>query len=251
MPLGKDMTWIDAFFETQKRGGLPSNVLHDESIKNAGILETLRKIDYYAAWGRELIAYPAKYGTFAKGDIEDLKNHYWKLPARYVPKATVGKKGIALSIVPKDITQKGDATREIIPESVTILKDFPQTYGLYDFDEKTRMPIDKKPKGTDYWDARYLWRWDEQAICPVARFSYWYGDYRRNIDCGQRHPSDYHLGVGVVEPQRKLKLNHAEEIQVDETFRTKVQKDGLVKVQLPKRLKVKQGTSVEVNVKTL
>lgn len=73
VPIGKDMEFLDAFNAVKDRGGLPSNVLHDDTLMNASLLETIKQAcnGYYGAWCRELIAYPAKYDVFAKGDIKD------------------------------------------------------------------------------------------------------------------------------------------------------------------------------------
>ena len=196
VPLNKDMTWVDAFFATKEKGGLPSNLLHDETLQNDSIWEQLKKLRYYGAWAREIIVYPEKDGVFAKGNIED---HYknWIIPSKHVPKNIIGKKGIALVIDPKDVVVS-NGTTTIIPRTVYV-QSFPQEDGLYDFDKKTRIPIDADPKGDNYWDARKLWRWDEQSVRPLARY---YGDFgRRAVDAVWGH--DVRLGVGVVSPSEK------------------------------------------------
>ncbi len=200
IPLNKDMEYIDAFNAVRDKGGLPSNVLYDDSFQNDRIWESLRKIAHYGVWCRELVAYPEKYGVFSKGDIKD-SDYAWTLPAKYVPKGIVGKKGIALLIDPKDLLIS-NGIMTVIPKNVTILQNFPQTNRLYDFDKKTRMPIDGQPKGTDYWDARYLWRRNSQTLRPLARYDYVFY-VRRGVFAGWW--PYYRLGVGWVEgTQTKL-----------------------------------------------
>ena len=98
------MGYLDAFNAVRDKGGLPSNVLHDDTLLNSSVWEKIKQefSTYYWAWAREIIAYPDKYGVFGKGDIKD-HDYDWILQAKYVPKAAIGKKGIALVIDPKDL----------------------------------------------------------------------------------------------------------------------------------------------------
>ena len=243
VPVSNAMTYLDGFNKVRDKGGLPSNALHDQTLVYSDLWQKLRNTFglYYGAWAREIIAYPAKYGSFAKGDIKD-SYYNWILPQRYVPKGVFGKKGVALVIDPKDLDVVGDQVR-VIPHSVTVLK-FPQTNGWYDFDKKTRIPIDAQPKSDAYEAKRYLYRKEEQTLRPVVRWDDVFDD-RRVVLCF--YGPDYgRLGVGYVEPQAKLKTSDAEK-QLDETFRAKVSKNNTLK--LP--FKVKQGREVEVTLKTL
>ena len=201
------MTYVDAFFATKDKGGLPTNALHDDTLQSDTLLEHIKKTlglgsgySFYGAWAREIIAYPEKNGVFAKGDIKD-HAYNWVLPAKYVPESAIGKKGIALVITPKNLIIANGKTT-VIPQGNVIMQSFPQTDGLYDYDRRTRIPIDAAQKGEGYWDARYLYRWDEQSLRPVSRWYFFYGYLRRNVDCIRRPDYD-RLGVGVVEPQAK------------------------------------------------
>ena len=202
VPLGKDMTYIDAFFATKALGGLPSNALHDDTLQSDTLLEQIKKslgigggYNFYGAWAREMITYPEKNGVFAKGDIKDHTCN-WVIPARYVPKKAIGRRGIALVFSPKDIIVANGKTT-VIPQGKVVVQSFPQKDGLYDYDRRTRIPIDANPKGGGYWNARYLYRRNEQSLRPVSRWGYFGGD-GRYVDCSGR-PDDYGLGVGVVE----------------------------------------------------
>jgi len=197
VPLGKDMTWIDAFHETRSKGGMPTYALHDATLQNDELRKKLKEQRFYAAWCEELIAYPQKDGVFAKEDLTDKNgnlNRY--MPKKYIPKGAIGKKGIALKIFIKELK---DNNTVIIPRKIDILYDFPQKDGLYDFDAKTLMPINRPPKSADYWAGRYLWRWDEQCVRPLCRYDVF--DYYRRIVGAYRSPDGSRLGVGVVEPQ--------------------------------------------------
>lgn len=246
VPVSSGMTYLDGFNKVRDKGGLPSNALHDQTLVYSDLWQKLRNTFglYYGAWAREIIAYPAKFGSFEKGDIKD-SYYNWILPQRYVPKGVFAKKGIALVIDPKDLDVVGDQVR-VIPRSVTVLK-FPQADGWYDFDRKTRIPIDAQPKSDAYEAKRYLWRRDEQTLRPVVRWVDGFGG-RRDVGCDYRPDDDYDgLGVGYAEPQAKLKLSNDAEKQLDETFRTKVSRNNTVR--LP--FKVKQGREVEVTLRTL
>lgn len=247
VPLRKDMEFLDAFKETKARGGLPSNVLLDDRLVKSSFYEklkdSLRNYWYWGAWAREMIAYPEKYGVFQKRDFKDYY-YNWIIPGKYIPQKVIGKKGLCLVITPKDLQVVNGEVR-VIPANV-IVQSFPQTDGWYDFNKATRVPIDAQPKSDEYEAKRYLWRRNEQSLRPLVRDDGGVDD-RRGVVC-YGGPDRAH-GVGVVEPQAKLKLDRNQPPSIDETFRTRILPDN--KLKLPTRIRVKQGRLVEVNLRTL
>ena len=201
VPISNAMEYLDAFNATKSRGGLPSNVMHDQTLVYSDFWQKIRNAfgSYYTAWSREIVAYPSKHGVFEKGDIKD-SDYDWVLQSRYVPKAAIGKKNICLVIVPKDLQVVNSQVR-IIPQSVYV-QSFPQANGWYAFDQKTRIPTDRQPKSDADEAKRYLWRRDSQTLRPLARYVGVWDGYGRRYVYAYRWP-DVRLGVGVVEPSEQ------------------------------------------------
>ena len=198
--IGEDLEYFDAFHAVKDKGGLPSNRVHDEVLKNEELLKALYDKRYYTAWCNEMLANPKEDAPFPSGDFRDSEDDY-VFPAKYIPKDAIGKKGIGLIITPKDLVKGADGKITVIPKKILVRK-IPQKSGLYAFDEDTRLPNGAKPKGDDYWDARYLWRRDEQTLRPLVRWDYDYGDNdRRHVhaDWGR----DSRLGVGFCATHAK------------------------------------------------
>jgi hypothetical protein len=96
-PIGKDAGWLDARELVRNKGGLPSNVVHDNILVRSEDWKQLRGPGYYAAWAREVLVYPEKNGTFKKGNdvvdaVKDEKGRQWVFPASSIPSTAFDQK---------------------------------------------------------------------------------------------------------------------------------------------------------------
>lgn len=251
MPLDKDMDFPTAFFAVKAKGGqLPPNWLHDDLLQNeARYKEVKARRASYWSWLRSNGAYtgtflakPKANSPFPEGDFKDSEYPY-TLPARYIPKQAIGKIGIGLVFEIQDLKDR-DGVYTVIPGKIMV-QTIPQQDGLSDYDPETRVPNGKEPKGSDYWDARYYWCWTSQTLRPLVRYDDWFGGGRRGIVAGRRPYMT--RGVGVVEPQLKLKGNQANQPYMNETFKTKGSGTRTLKTPFT----VKKGLEIEVNIRTL
>lgn len=207
VPIGRDAGWLDARELVREKGGLPSNVMHDNTLVYSDDWKALRKQGYYAAWTREVLVYPEVNGKFAKGkDVVDAftdeAERQWIFPASSIPEVAIGKEKVALFVDPQNV--EIDGKRVVIlaqPEAITVLTPFMQKNGWGKVDEKSRVPLEADLKGVPANQHRYLWRIDGQGVRPLARYD---GDVggRRDVYAGRRR--DGRLGVASVELAAEL-----------------------------------------------
>lgn len=200
VPTGQRLGYIDAFNAVRDKGGLPSNVFHDDELVRSDDWKQLRS--YYPAWAREVLVYPEKNGVFKKGrDAEDAitdnANRKWILPASCIPKEAIGVKGVALFVDPESVEVYGERVAIISkPESIIILTPFMQTDGWGRMDARTRVPL-ALPRDADELNNRYLWRIDGTGVRPLVRGwgAFGFSD-RRNVIAS--YGQDLAFGVGSV-----------------------------------------------------
>ncbi len=198
IPIEKNMTWIDGFNETRNQGGMPSNVLHDDYLVCTEKYKELPS-SYYAAWAREVVAYPQANRVFKRG--EDLVDENWILPWEYISKLNdavefVGEKGRALFIEPLDVHIDGNRVI-IIPDlqSTIVLSNFLQQGGCGKVDEATRMPMkvtDQELNNLSENETRHLYRISGNGLRPLSR----YDDGRCVVNAAR---GTDHRGVARVE----------------------------------------------------
>ena len=206
-----DLSWLDAYEVTKSKGGLPSNVLHDEYLVMSEKWKELP--GYYAAWCRELLIYPEQNGLFHKGvdvidEYKDDKDREWIFPAKYIPKSAISKQGVALFVDPERVELTNDKVI-IHPKKVTVLNNFPQKDKWSNADIKTRVPLevtDAELKKLPDNQKRYLYRRSGITVRPVARdFGIGY-DFRRGVNANGR--PDNRLGVAYVQGASSKEEKH-------------------------------------------
>lgn len=175
IPIGKPTGYLEARRMTKDKGGLPSNVLHDDYLARAGDWEDLIKI--YPAWAKEVLVYPEKGGRFKKGrdvvdSTEDKKGRRWILPASCVPEEATERENVGLFVDPGIITEEKDKV-VIHSKSAVILSRFIQESGKGGkVDEQTRIPLEV---GHELWEKlpgkekRWLYRIEGVGVRPLVR----------------------------------------------------------------------------------
>jgi hypothetical protein len=120
---------------------LPSNVLHDDYLVGSEKWNELNKKSYYAAWVREIIAYPEKDGMFeADKDVID-SGTSWTLEAKHVPAQAIGVKGVGLFIDPEEV-KEDNGKMIVIPKTIIVLSGIIQeSGGVGQVDPNTRIPL--------------------------------------------------------------------------------------------------------------
>ena len=211
--MGKDLSYLDARELVKEKGGLPSNVLHDDILVRSEDWRQLNAQSYYAAWAREILVYPQKGDEFKKGidlvdSAKDDKGREWIFPAYSMPEIAIGRKGVGLFVDPQEMEVNDKRVVVLVrPESIVVLDSFIQNNGeMGRVHEATRIPlyVDKalRDQLTEE-EKRRLYRIDGACVRPLVRY-YDAGFYdRRGVDAGYRH--DYGFGVGWVS------LAHAEQ----------------------------------------
>jgi hypothetical protein len=166
--------YLEARKLTRGKGGLPSNVLHDDYLVRSDKWKGVQKV--YPAWAREILVYPEKDGLFSGRDVvdsnKDGKGRRWILPASYIPKEAVGKEGVGLFINPQEVKEeKGRVV--VYPRSVIILHPFiQQSCGGGKVDDNTRIPLKVDPelwKDVPVEERRWLLRMDGAGVRPLVR----------------------------------------------------------------------------------
>jgi len=203
---GKDLGYLDARELVRDKGGLPSNVLHDDVLVRSDDWKQLRAQNYYGAWAREVLVYPKKNGEFKKGqdvvdEFKDDKGREWVLPASSIPEVAIGRKGVGLFIDPQNI-EVNDKRVVVLaePKSLVILETFIQNSGeVGKVHEATRIPLfvekDERQYLTDD-QKRWLWRIDGAGVRPLVRgCDDVFGD-GRGVGALRRHDDGF--GVGWV-----------------------------------------------------
>ncbi len=195
IPTWQNMPWLQAVEAAGERG-LPSNVLHDETLVRYDAWKQLS--GYYPAWAREVLVYPEKGGEFRRGedvvdDYTDKKGRQWVFPSSQIPEAAIGKKGVALFVNPQRVEVEDNKVTIIADQqSITVLDGFMQKSGWGKADEKTGVPV-SSDESLAYEQKRYLHRFDTAGVRPLARC-----DYRPDVyaDCRP----DTKFGVAQVGP---------------------------------------------------
>jgi len=185
---------------------LASNLAHDECLMS----QEWEKIGgWYPAWAREIVAHPAKDGTFAMGcDIVDSQTG-WVLPwseiVRLVQPGEIVGEGVGLFIGPTDVVE--DRGRVVVlPAYIIVLRGFIQENGgLGKLDAATGIPLAVSPE--EYArlpdnEKRRVMRTEGLRVGPVWRGYGYYGlddNNWRGVFLGGR-PSDG-LGVAIEIPR--------------------------------------------------
>jgi hypothetical protein len=197
VPTGNRLSYVEAFNLVREIGGLPSNVLHDDTLVRFGNWKQLGL--YYPAWAREVIVHPERNGMFRAGkDVvdadPDCEGRSWIFPSSLMPVEALGRHGMALFIDPQEIRVEGrKVVIETDPKSIMIVKQFPQVRGWGRVDERTRLPLALAPESRMFDAERYLVRVDGAGVRPVVRGCY---SLRRVVDASYWH--DLAFGVGSV-----------------------------------------------------
>ena len=165
--------WLKARDLVKDKGGLPSNVLHDDVLIYPNTLKSFKEQGYYPAWAKEVLIYPECDVKFKKG--KDLSiycaSRNWIFPASQIPEETIGKENVALFVDPQEV--EVDNKRVVIlanPKSITIIYTFPQKSGWGVADPKTRIPLDKPTDGIPKNELRYLER-THAGVYPLVRYN--------------------------------------------------------------------------------
>ncbi len=178
---------------------LPSIVLHDDYLVGSEKWKELNKKGYYAAWAREILAYPEKDGMFVQGlDVIDSESG-WTLEAKNVPLQALGVKGAGLFIDPEEVKEE-NGKMVVIPKTIIVLSGLIQeSGGAGQVDPNTRVPLQV---GAQIFaqlndnEKRWFYRISGIGVRPVARDGDGLLDGRRNIGCSGDPGSGF--GVGGV-----------------------------------------------------
>lgn len=194
--LGKDARYLDARKAVAERKmRLPPHPLLDAYVQRNRV---------YGFWADELLAHPVKDGVFQSGkDVVDALTGMI-LPASYVPKEAVGRKGVALVVVPEDVREeRGKVIAHA--QSVIVLDGLTQESDKWvpgKPHEITRIPLvvsaeefERLPEE----EKRWLYRIAGEGVRPLVRGYYsnnWLRVVRRNVYayCG----ADCAFGVAGV-----------------------------------------------------
>jgi hypothetical protein len=217
---GKDMGYLDGRELVKNKGGLPSHLLHDNTLVRFDGWKSLNRKKYYGAWVREINVYPEKDGRFKKGmdvvdAVADSKGRIWKLPGSAIPKEAFEVEKPSLFVDPGIESERIRITEtEVViadPVSVTLITPSIQVNAqVGKVDEATRMPLyvdDALREQLTDEEKRWLYRIDGTGVRPLVRdYLAVYGNRRYVLAyCGQ----DYGYGVGWVS------LSQAEPEQAD------------------------------------
>ncbi|MDE1860250.1 MAG: hypothetical protein KGH72_00865 [Candidatus Micrarchaeota archaeon] len=205
VPTGERMGYLAAREAVRDNGGLPSNVLHDDTLVYSDAWKALRRIGYYAAWAREVLVYPSTYGKFRKGKdavdaFRDRSGREWIFPASSIPQEALERAKVGLFVDPQHI-EVGDkrVVVESEPQLVVVLSLFRQNQGQRGkVDERTRVPLEV-PHDAAYYglpedQVRWLWRTGGVGVRPLARE----GLPNRQV-VGAAWGQDSRLGVASVQ----------------------------------------------------
>jgi hypothetical protein len=140
----------------------------------------------YSYWADELLAHPEKDGVFQSGrDVKDALTGMI-LPASYVPKEAIGRKGIGLFVVPEDVRREHDKVI-VHAQSIVVLDDITQTSGEWvpgKPHEITRIPLVVSAEEFERLpgeEKRWLWRITGEGVRPLVRadsYGFYGGDWR-------------------------------------------------------------------------
>jgi hypothetical protein len=198
VPTGQRLGYVEAFNLVRDKGGLPSNVLHDDILVRSEGWKQLQ--GYYPAWAREVLVYPEKNGVFKRG--QDIIDGQWVFPASFIPELAIGQEKVGLFVDLQNV--EASENRVVIlaePKSVIVLAPFIQNSGeLGKVDEATRVPLyvekDERQFLTED-QKRWLWRIDGQAVRPLVRGWVAVSFDNRRIVYADFRPYDS-FGMGLV-----------------------------------------------------
>lgn len=177
IPLGIETGWIESRELTRERGGLPSNLDHDDVLVYSEEWRALFQCRYYPAWAKEVIVHPAKDGTFKRnGDVANLrkdeKGRIWTLPESYLPEFVIGREKVGLVVDP-DAVEVTNERVVIHPKSIFVIAPFMQNDREYGIAEKaTGIPVHmgvNSLRDVDPRQIRRLVRHGFQAVRPLVR----------------------------------------------------------------------------------
>ena len=201
-------SYLEARRATKKRGGLPSNVLHDDYLVRTDRWREIKGLRF--AWAREVLVYPDMGEKFKKGkdvvdSYEDERGRKWILPASYIPEEAIGREKVGLFVDPEDVKEeRGKVVVHPKPNSVVVLHPFIQEAGMGGrVDENTRIPLKVKRKVFENLpeeERRWLLRRYCVGVRPLVRD---YGDRRQHVLACER--PDTSLGVVVEVPEKDAK----------------------------------------------
>ena len=218
IPTGEHAGWLKAREALRDKGGLPSNVLHDDVLVRSDQWKKLT--EYYPAWAREVLVYPAKNGQFRKGEdvvdsFEDEAGRKWIFPASSIPEEAIGRHKVGLFVDPGsvEVTDK----KVIISaksQSAVVLGPFIQDDGLSGIvDDETRVPLESEREPVED-QKRWLYRVKGSGVRPLVRdvYGYYYG--RRLVRAGDWLGKAFGVAyVGLEEAAPKVQVQTAPEDQ--------------------------------------
>ena len=183
VPIGERKGWLEARKSVQDKGGLPSNVLHDDIL--VGLWPTLPDAEkaklrgYYPAWAREVLVHPAKGDQFKKGkDVVDAHKddagREWVFPVSSMPEEAVGRAKVGLFVDPESVEVTGSRVVVLAsPKNVVVLPSFIQENAqMGKVDERTRVPLEVAPEVAEmltHDQKRLLYRINGVGVRPLVR----------------------------------------------------------------------------------
>lgn len=170
----------------------------------------------YGFWADELFAHPEKNGVLQQGkDVKDSLTG-WILPASYVPKEAVGRKGVGLFVVPENV---GDEKGKVIvhAKSVMVLDGVTQVSDKYvpgKPHEITRIPLVVSPEEFERLpedEKRWLLRIAGEGVRPLVRGDDVDWDRSAGRDVCANCGADVAFGVaGVLASEAGARLGDAQ-----------------------------------------
>jgi len=204
--MGRRTGYLEARRLAKAKGGLPSNVLHDNHLSTLDQNSHMRRA--YPAWTNELLVYPEADGQFKWGmDVvdsdSDTKGRKWVLPAKEVPEEARGMERVGLFVEPEHVTV--EENRVVVhARSIVVLHPFIQaSTGTGGVDETTRVPLEVEPellKKLTKQERRWLQRIPGIGVRPLVR-GYQSTSYRTRINANVEH--DGCFGVMYVSSNEK------------------------------------------------
>ena len=179
---GRDMGYLDARKFVMDKGGLPSNVLHDDNLVRSDDWRKLQRQGYYGAWAREFSVYPETNGRFKIGEdvvdaIVDNMGRQWVFPASLIPKEAFDMETPSLFVDPgndlKSIEVNDKRVAIVGPASITVISRSIQINGqVGEVDETTRMPLyvnEALRSSLTGKKKRWLYRIEGAGVRPLVR----------------------------------------------------------------------------------
>jgi len=220
VPTGQKLCWPEAWQLVRDKGGLPSNVLHDDLLVGSNDWKEVEQCygQYNWAWARELLVYPERHGRFHRGrDFVDGGHDTWGiLPEWKIPWSSLSSLPdyvfdgvrIGLFVDPQNVEVRNNwVIIEFDQASVVILNNFLQNSRVGLVDESTRVPLDAPfsvLKELPRDSRRYLKRIDATGIRPIVRT--FYGHSAREGRRLDMHARKFGAQASYVDPQLVLDI---------------------------------------------